>query len=74
MRLRRARAEDVEPLLALINGYAARGLLLDEWSEIIPGTDVQTGLTLHHDRPNTEAPQSMQGFRRIDSPADKWNA
>ena len=28
MRLRRARAEDVEPLLALINGYAARGLLL----------------------------------------------
>jgi hypothetical protein len=36
-----------------------RGLLLDEWSEIIPGTDVQTGVTLHHDRPNTEAPQSM---------------
>jgi len=28
VRLRRARAEDVEPLLALINGYAARGLLL----------------------------------------------
>ena len=28
MRLRKARARDVAPLLALINGYAARGLLL----------------------------------------------
>jgi hypothetical protein len=35
------------------------GLLLDEWSEIIPGEDVDTGLTFHFDRPNTEAPQTM---------------
>jgi hypothetical protein len=35
------------------------GLLLDEWSEVIPGEDVDTGLTFHFDRPNTEAPQTM---------------
>jgi hypothetical protein len=35
------------------------GLLVDEWTETIPGGDVDTGLTFHHDRPNTEAPQTM---------------
>ncbi|WP_419695428.1 hypothetical protein ACN2CC_02175 [Mesorhizobium muleiense] len=35
------------------------GLLLDEWSEMIPGNTAQTGITFHHDRPNTEAPQTM---------------
>lgn len=35
------------------------GLLLDEWSEMIPGATAQTGITFHHDRPNTEAPQTM---------------
>ncbi|MBZ9772620.1 hypothetical protein [Mesorhizobium sp. CO1-1-8] len=35
------------------------GLLLDEWSEMIPGDTAQTGITFHHDRPNTEAPQTM---------------
>ena len=35
------------------------GLLIDEWTETIPGDDVDTGLTFHHDRPNTEAPQTM---------------
>ncbi len=35
------------------------GLLLDEWSEVIPGSDADTGLTFHFDRPNTEAPQTM---------------
>jgi len=35
------------------------GLLLDEWSEVIPGEDVDTGLTFHFDRPSTEAPQTM---------------
>jgi hypothetical protein len=34
------------------------GLLLDEWTEIIPTAEVDTGLTFHHDRPNCEAPQS----------------
>jgi hypothetical protein len=35
------------------------GLLLDEWTETIPGRDVHTGIAFHHDRPNNEAPQTM---------------
>jgi hypothetical protein len=35
------------------------GLLLDEWTETIPRTSVDTGIVFHHDRPNNEAPQSM---------------
>jgi hypothetical protein len=35
------------------------GLLVDEWSESIPGADVTTGIAFHHDRPNNEAPQAM---------------
>jgi hypothetical protein len=33
--------------------------LLDEWTEMIPGDKIETGLTFHYDRPNNEAPQSM---------------
>ena len=35
------------------------GLLLDEWSEVVPGPDVNTGIAFHYDRPNQEAPQAM---------------
>ncbi|HEX8187999.1 MAG TPA: hypothetical protein VF586_06600 [Pyrinomonadaceae bacterium] len=35
------------------------GMLLDEWTETIPAADVDTGITFHHDRPNTEPPQVM---------------
>jgi hypothetical protein len=35
------------------------GLLLDEWSEIIPATEATTGVAFHYDRPNSEAPQTM---------------
>jgi hypothetical protein len=35
------------------------GLLLDEWTEMIPAQDADTGITFHYDRPNCEAPQSM---------------
>ena len=35
------------------------GLLLDEWTEVIPAADTTTGITFHFDRPNTEAPQTM---------------
>ena len=35
------------------------GLLLDEWTETIPGDAADTGITFHHDRPNCEAPQTM---------------
>lgn len=35
------------------------GLLLDEWTEVIPTPDVETGIAFHYDRPNCEAPQSL---------------
>jgi hypothetical protein len=35
------------------------GLLVDEWTETIPGPNVNTGIAFHHDRPNCEAPQCM---------------
>ena len=52
-------------------GTAQCGLLIDEWAEIIPGKDADTGITFHHDRPNNEAPQAML----LVTPADftgKW--
>lgn len=35
------------------------GMLLDEWTELIPTSSVDTGIAFHHDRPNCEAPQTM---------------
>jgi hypothetical protein len=35
------------------------GLLVDEWTEVIPAKRETTGLTFHFDRPNTEPPQAM---------------
>jgi hypothetical protein len=35
------------------------GLLIDEWTEVIPSREATTGITFHHDRPNSEAPQAM---------------
>ena len=35
------------------------GLLLDEWTEVIPGVEQDTAVALHFDRPNAEAPQAM---------------
>ena len=34
-------------------------LLLDEWTEVVPGTEATTGLAFHYDQPNGEAPQAM---------------
>jgi hypothetical protein len=34
------------------------GLLIDEWTEVIPGAQETTGIALQYDRPNGEAPQS----------------
>ena len=36
---------------------AWRGLLLDQWTEVVPGATTQTGLTFHYDSQNSEAPQ-----------------
>lgn len=35
------------------------GMLIDEWAETIPTSEVDTGIAFHHDRPNCEAPQTM---------------
>jgi hypothetical protein len=35
------------------------GLLFDEWTEVVPGSEQSTGLTFNYDRPNCEAPQSF---------------
>lgn len=45
-----------DPLL----GRAAQcGLLLDEWTEVLPATEETTGLAFHYDRPDSEPPQAM---------------
>jgi hypothetical protein len=35
------------------------GLLLDEWTEVIPSDNETTGIAFHYDRPNGEPPQTM---------------
>jgi hypothetical protein len=35
------------------------GLLLDEWTEVIPATTRDTGVTFNYNRPDNEPPQSM---------------
>jgi hypothetical protein len=35
------------------------GLLLDEWTEVIPNKEETAGLTFHYDRPNNEPPQTL---------------
>ncbi|MDT7827758.1 hypothetical protein RQM65_03650 [Pricia sp. S334] len=35
------------------------GLLLDEWTEVIPSKTEDVGVTFHYDRPNSEPPQVM---------------
>jgi len=40
-------------------GIAQCGLLLDEWTELVPTESVDTGITFHYDRPSCEAPQTM---------------
>ncbi len=34
------------------------GLLVDEWTEVIPSRQQTTGVAFHHDRPNAEPPQA----------------
>lgn len=35
------------------------GLLIDEWPEVVPVTDMVSGLTFHFDRPNSQPPQTI---------------
>jgi hypothetical protein len=38
---------------------AQAGLLIDEWSEVIPNRFETTGIAAHYDQPNTEPPQCV---------------
>ncbi|WP_405535212.1 hypothetical protein OG787_12235 [Streptomyces sp. NBC_00075] len=35
------------------------GLLLDEWTEVLPSDETTAGLAFHYDRPSSEAPQAL---------------
>jgi hypothetical protein len=35
------------------------GMLVDEWTELIPAKEETTGIAFHYDRPNAEAPQTL---------------
>jgi hypothetical protein len=35
------------------------GVLVDEWTEVMPSKDEVTGIAFHYDQPNTEPPQVM---------------
>lgn len=35
------------------------GIIVDEWTEVVPNKEVTAGISFHYDRPNAEAPQTM---------------
>lgn len=43
--------------VALDPGASLCGLLVDEWTEVIPQAEETTGVAFHFDRPNSEPPQ-----------------
>lgn len=45
--------------VAFNKSAAQCGLLLDEWTEIIPTVEETTGIAFNYDRPNSEPPQAM---------------
>jgi hypothetical protein len=47
------------------------GLLLDEWTEVLPGDQETTGIAFHYDRPSSEPPQSWLLVVPPD-PASAW--
>lgn len=40
-------------------GQPQCGLLVDEWTEVVPAKNETSGMTFHFDRPNNEPPQTM---------------
>jgi len=42
-----------------IAGQLQSGMLIDEWVETIPDKNVQTGMAMHFDQPNNEAPNTL---------------
>jgi hypothetical protein len=44
---------------ANLNNELQCGLLLDEWTEVIPAESETTGIAVHHNGPDSEPPQAM---------------
>jgi hypothetical protein len=40
-------------------GSAVAGLVVDEWTEVVPASTQTTGLSFHFDQPNSRAPQAI---------------
>ena len=49
-----------------------RGLLLDEWTELVPNGKVDTGVAFHYDSQNSEAPQVVLLATHSGTGAGKW--
>jgi hypothetical protein len=55
----------------LTPAQSIEGLILDEWSEIVPSAIEETGLAFHYDNPGAEAPQAL--LAAVPAAADgKW--
>jgi hypothetical protein len=54
---------------------AVAGLLIDQWSEVIPAASVNTGVGFHFDQPNAQAPQAilLAVPPAISTPPGSWN-
>jgi hypothetical protein len=48
------------------------GLLIDEWTEVIPGDSHNTGIAFHFDRPSSEPPQSLLLVTPASWGAGRW--
>lgn len=55
-------------------GQAWAGIVLDAWSETIPGDTVQTGIACHYDDPGAEAGQALLLAVPPDPAARTWDA
>jgi predicted nucleic acid-binding Zn-ribbon protein len=42
-----------------VPGAAVTGLVIDEWTEVVPARTQMTGLSFHVDQPNSRAPQAI---------------
>jgi hypothetical protein len=51
---------------------AVSGIAIDEWTEIVPDAKQTTGIAIHHDAPNAEAPQAL--FVAVTPPTVSWSA
>jgi len=51
---------------------AVSGIAVDEWTEIVPDAKQTTGIAVHHDAPNAEAPQAL--LVAVTPPTVPWSA